>query len=377
MKKRADGRYCKQILIGYKDNGSRIMKTIYGKTIKEVEVKERELRNNISNGINVIQENVTVGEWGIKWLDVYKSKKSSNTYQMYQNSLEKHIIPSIGSIPITKLKAIQIQTVLNSLIDKGQIRTAEIFRLTINQIIEQAVNQGIVVKNVCDGLDKITPKQGENRVLNDFEQECIKHTHYTDKEKIFLNILYCTGIRRGECLALSVADIDVKDNLLRVGKSLDINKKCPELKTPKSDAGYRYIPLPQWLVNDLVSYISRIDSIYLFTMRGGKLMSKSSFRRMWESILKKTVSTAKKIRATQISDTLQLYEDDLNFTPHVFRHTYATNLYYAGIDIKQCQYLMGHNSLDITLSIYTHLNQKNNEDTSAKIKKIFEHSAIA
>ena len=40
MKKRADGRYCKQIFIGYKPDGTRRMKTIYGKTIREVEKKE-------------------------------------------------------------------------------------------------------------------------------------------------------------------------------------------------------------------------------------------------------------------------------------------------------------------------------------------------
>ena len=39
----------------------------------------------------------------------------------------------------------------------------------------------------------------------------------------------------------------------------------------------------------------------------------------------------------------------------MFRHTYATNLYYAGIDIKTAQYLLGHASVQMTMDIYTHL----------------------
>ena len=53
MKRRADGRYCKQIFVGYKPDGTRKMKTIYGKTVKEVEKKERELRSQIDKGLNI------------------------------------------------------------------------------------------------------------------------------------------------------------------------------------------------------------------------------------------------------------------------------------------------------------------------------------
>ena len=81
-KKRADGRYCKQILVGYQPDGKRKMKTLYGKTIKEVEKKERELREQIESGINVI-DNITVGEWADIWLKTFKSNIANNTYTRY------------------------------------------------------------------------------------------------------------------------------------------------------------------------------------------------------------------------------------------------------------------------------------------------------
>ena len=87
MKKRADGRYCKQILIGYNSNGTRIMKNVYGKTIKEVEKKEHELQNKIAAGINILEDTITVGEWGLKWIEVYKADVSRGTYAMYETIL--------------------------------------------------------------------------------------------------------------------------------------------------------------------------------------------------------------------------------------------------------------------------------------------------
>lgn len=71
--------YCKQILVGYKPDGKRQMKTIYGKTIREVEQKEREIREQIDMGIKVV-DIITTGEWSDTWLKTFKSNIAHNTY---------------------------------------------------------------------------------------------------------------------------------------------------------------------------------------------------------------------------------------------------------------------------------------------------------
>lgn len=66
------------------------------------------------------------------------------------------------------------------------------------------------------------------------------------------------------------------------------------------------------------------------------------------------------------------------FTPHIFRHTYATNLYYAGIDVKKCQYLLGHSSIEMTLKIYTHLDSKRSDkEDFDKINDFFSQSKVS
>lgn len=105
---------------------------------------------------------------------------------------------------------------------------------------------------------------------------------------------------------------------------------------------------------------------------------------MWESILKKTYQTADRIREKELEreklGSLCVAEQNLSiaFTPHTFRHTYATNLYYAGIDIKKSQYYLGHSSLEMTLKIYTHLdNQRNDTECVDKLNEFFSQSKVS
>ena len=232
----------------------------------------------------------------------------------------------------------------------------------------------MVLRNVCDNLEKIKSQREEKRVLTEFELKCISQTNYTDKERLFLDLIYYTGIRRGEALALTINDIDRKNRVLKINKSLDIKENISIIKEPKTKAGYRDIPIPDLLYESLITYINKLDSMYIFAMRNGEPPSRSSFRRMWESIMNKTTEKAEELKndKNQTNNLKVAVDTSITFTPHIFRHTYATNLYYAtNKDIKRIQYLLGHSSLDMTLKIYTHLENKNNADIASKINAFF------
>ena len=157
------------------------------------------------------------------------------------------------------------------------------------------------------------------------------------------NIVYTLKLGRGEALALTAGDIDMKARKLKINKSLDISENTSKIKVPKTKAGYRELPIPTELYNELVSYMENKKSMYLFHNSEGCLLSRSSFRRMWESIIKKTQRTADEIAEKEGKDGRLRAERDtsITFTPHIFRHTYATNLYYAGVDVKKKSILFG------------------------------------
>lgn len=371
-KKRPDGRYATSTIVGYDDNGKPKRKTLYGRTIMELDKKVAEFKSLQNKGIIINDEGMTVEQWGKKWLELYKSAKEYNTYTMYQNVLNKHIIPQLGDIRLNALKSHHIQELLNDIIQKGHHRTAEIVKLTIKQMIQQAIINEYIYKDVSLKVSLPQSKKKEKRALTTEEKLLIEKSKLTQKERVFVDLLYYTGVRRGEALALTVKDIDFINRKLTINKNLVLKDSQSDIKnSPKTDAGNRLIPLPTKLLSELKEYLANVSSIYLFTKQNGELMTKSSFRRFWDNILDKMNIAAGGDKFSRSETAIRLVSKDI--TPHIFRHTYATNLYYAGIDVKTAQRLLGHSNIQITLEIYTHLNNSNISTASDILNNYFDN----
>ena len=371
-KKRPDGRYATSTIVGYTDDGKPKRKTLYGRTIMELDKKVAEFKSLQNKGIIINDEGMTVEQWGKKWLELYKSAKEYNTYTMYQNALNKHIIPQLGDIRLNALKSHHIQELLNDIIQKGHHRTAEIVKLTIKQMIQQAIINEYIYKDVSLKVSLPQSKKKEKRALTTEEKLLIEKSKLTQKERVFVDLLYYTGVRRGEALALTVKDIDFINRKLIINKNLVLKDSQSDIKnSPKTDAGNRLIPLPTKLLSELKEYLANVSSIYLFTKQNGELMTKSSFRRFWDNILDKMNIAAGGDKFSRSETAIRLVSKDI--TPHIFRHTYATNLYYADIDVKTAQRLLGHSNIQITLEIYTHLNNSNISTASDILNNYFDN----
>lgn len=360
--KRADGRYLTQIQIGYQDNGKPKYKNIYGRTILEVDKKAAEFKNLMYKGVVVDDKRLTVGQWAEKWLRTYKNNVSYNTYEMYHNCIKNHIMGSgIENIPLSKLNAHHVQLLINEKVDAGLTRTVKILQLTLKQLLKQAVENELIYKNAAENIKIPTFHKDKKRALTSDERNAILQADLTEKERLFVYFGLYAGLRRGEILALTWDDIDLRRRLLHVRKALYFQDNAPVIKPmPKTEAGIRDIPIPQKLFDAIRRYGKPTKSIYLFQMDNGGLITKSSYTKLWKRIDEKVNRAAggtKEIRAIG------------NFTCHILRHTYATKLYYAGIDIKTAQRLLGHSSITMTMDIYTHL-EENHTDILEKLNDL-------
>ena len=229
-KKRPDGRYATSTIVGYTDDGKPKRKTLYGRTIMELDKKVAEFKSLQNKGIIINDEGMTVEQWGKKWLELYKSAKEYNTYTMYQNALNKHIIPQLGDIRLNALKSHHIQELLNDIIQKGHHRTAEIIKLTIKQMIQQAIINEYIYKDVSLKVSLPQSKKKEKRALTTEEKLLIEKSKLTQKERVFVDLLYYTGVRRGEALALTVKDIDFINRKLTINKNLVLKRQSKRYK---------------------------------------------------------------------------------------------------------------------------------------------------
>lgn len=344
--KRKDGRFEGKILLGHKENGKPIRKTVYGKTSSEVERKIAKLKYEYENGLYADDKGLTLGKYALDWLATYKSGKETNTKAMYQNAIKKHINAEIGFKQISCITKSDIQRIINNRSDHH--RTCEIIRLTLNQIFKSAIDDGLIIKNPCSGIELPKKPHSEKRRLTDIELQAIRTAAFTPREKAFVYIVFGCGLRRGEALALTKADINLKKRTLTINKALAFDVNRPEQKDPKTYSGYREVNMPVFLTDFLADYLKNVD-ILLFTKSDGGQITKSSYDKMWRSIVRKMDAAAKQANPNNHIDGL---------TAHIFRHNYCTMLYYSGMSLKKATQLMGHSDIKMITDVYAHLDEE-------------------
>jgi integrase len=325
--------------VGVQEDGRPKRKTVYAKTIRELEEKCAEIRMQVTKGAYITDSNVFMDDWVLDWLETYKTGFSHNTKAMYGNIVNVHIIPTLGRLRLIDVRPNHVQKLINEKLALGKSRIAQQLSFTLKQIFEKAIENGYLTKNPANSIQLGKIEKPRKRALTDIEQKLIITADIDVKAKAFLYTLLYTGLRRGEALALLKTDFDFNNKTVTVNKTVVFTANTAIIKnSPKTEAGNRIIPLPDVLIMLLQAYFSGSESEYAFPSAKNLLMSQISFRRFWEKT-KKVISI----------------QDDI--TPHIFRHTYATSLYYAGVDIKTAQYLLGHKSINLTMEIYTHLDK--------------------
>lgn len=157
-------------------------------------------------------------------------------------------------------------------------------------------------------------------------------------------ILY-TGLRKGEALALTYEDIDFTNNVIHITKSVYHESTSPKIKSPKTAAGVRTVPILAPLIDKLPAK----GKGYVFSTDGGKTPLKhDEYNTMWETYSAKTGITC---------------------TAHQLRHSYATMLFECGIDVKDAQDLLGHSTAAMTQDIYTHIRETHRQQTAQRLNE--------
>lgn len=349
----------KQIVIGYKPNGKKDIKTLYGKNDDEIDEQLYEIKHQIKKGIYV-SEKITLEEWSLEWLELYKKPKERNTYNMYKSMVVTHINPALGRYNLLDLKTHHLQKLVNSFLERGEQRAAEICKITLTQIFKQAMFNDYVFKNVASAIELPTKKKTKKRALTESEKAFVLNANYSDIEKAYLYLLYYTGMRRGEALAVSRNDFDFTNNVINVRRNIVYKGNTGSMNNYlKTSSSNREVPLLPQLKEVILPYIEKLPSIYLFEWDGCFPLKMHHFKKLWKNIF-----TSINEKAGGNEKILAINKD---ITPHMFRHNFATILYYAGVDIKSAQRIMGHSTINILLDIYTHLDGQNDKVSYDKL----------
>ena len=326
-----------------------------GKSSADLEKQVNALKHQIAERSAVRRSDVLTGDYAKVWLDTYKSTKEKGTYAMYKNIIDNHF-STFAIIQLQNLTRHHIQWLLNESWEHP--RTCQQIALTWKQMIKSAIKDKLLPAGayieMCDDLEVPRYIAEEKRPLTPEEIAALKIADFSPKEKAFVYLIYGAGLRREEALAQNRFTINLKKQLLYVNNAVGYDGNNPYIKDTKNKRK-REVPIPGFLAEYMAWYMTTLSGTYLFNTKGKELMTKSSYDRMWESIIKKINIAAGG------SDELQVIN---GLTAHIFRHNYCTQLCYQvpKLSTKKIAKLLG-DSEQMVINVYNHiLEEKENAE---------------
>lgn len=362
-KRREDGYYQRSITIGRHPDGRPVRKVIYAKTVKELEAKTQEYARRFKHGA-IADERITFSELAGMWVRDYTSTASEKVRRDYIAIIRNHLAPVIGSRKVLELKKHDLQALLNWLAGEGMSHsTMQKIKIVAAGVLELAADNDVIPRNVFEKVKVPEGKTAERPPITEEQRRLILSTWQDHRMGLpALLMLFC-GLRRGELLALTWNDIDLVKKELTVNKAVHYISNAPQIKEPKSAAGKRVVPIPDAILPALAK--ARHSALLVCpSVETGGLMSAVAYKRAWESYLHYLNIKAGGRDASRSNPKIQAVE---LFTAHQLRHTYATMLYDAGVDVLTAQRLLGHADAKTTMEIYTHLSKKKEQHSIAAL----------
>ena len=350
VRKRADGRWEGRIVVGHKEDGKPIYRSVFAEKQSDLMPKLHELKDQYA-GVELTEDSsITLGEWLGRWLEEYKKPTlRPSTFAGYSKDIANHILPYLGSKRLTQLKTADIQKHYNRLLESGRIQdngkgkglsnaTVRGIHMVLREALDSAVREGFIPKNPADGTSPPKIYRSEKQVLTKNQLETFMKLIEGDEEWYdFFYTEIITGMRQGEICGLRWEDFDREKRTLRVARSVDFVNKELVVGETKTDDGKRTIYLP--------------DSLWrLLAERKKGAVSEWIFPNLLKPEL--PLDPAKAYR--QFKKLLEIGElPDIRF--HDLRHTFTSHAANSGIAPKTLSEIVGHSKASFTLDTYAHV----------------------
>lgn len=378
---RKDGKWAAVITLGKDANGKQKRRFIYGNTRQEVSEKLTQALNDINKGLYINPNKSTLQDWLIFWINEYvENRVKLSTKVSYDLFINKHINPVIGYIPLSGLRGDIIQKFYNDKLRNGRLdhkgglnpKTIKNMHNMLHEALEQALKNELIIKNPCKTvtLPKVIKK--EMRVLSADEQQKLITIARTERLGVGIILTLFTGLRLGELLGLQWSDIDIKNGILLVRRTLNrlktfddnSDKKTSivigETKTLKSK---RQIPLHEIMVEELKKFkiLQRQEKLlagelyenndFIIANELGKCIEPRTYQDLFYKLIKKA----------EIAPA--------NF--HCLRHTFATRALERDVAAKTVSELLGHSNISTTLDLYSHVSHELKKSSIDKMADLF------
>ena len=266
---------------------------------------------------------MTLKEWADVCVAAYKPnlKKGTMYHYTYFSRLKNGILSQIGDMELGEIKPIDCQRCLNLQIGKSQYHIREIHQI-MNFLFERAIDNELIIKNPARNITRPGGPRGQRRSLTNEERSAFLEAIEDPVNLPFAFMYYC-GLRPSEARNILATD------LIQIA-----GVPALHIRGTKTKNAERIVPLP----SDLSRLIQKSLKSSNKASEQVCVMAYETFSRRWQRLRKKLGAAP-------------------DLVPYCLRHTYCTDLQKKGIDIRIAQKLMGHSNIDLTSTIYSHIDE--------------------
>ncbi len=311
-----------------------------------------ESSKNSGSYVDPLLARVTVGAWGKIWLAGQAHLKPS-THARYAGILREHIEPAWGKVRLANVSHADVQTWVTALSRTRSPSTVRKVHRVLSLILDLAVKDGRLARNVAEKINLPRPRHGEQRHLSIAQIEALadecgypstfsKHRPLAEREneayRLVVLFLAYTGVRFGVMAALRVGRLDLTRRRAVIAESVTVVAGQGLVwGTPKTHQR-REVPIPRFLATELAAHVADEgpqDLVFTGVRRGEPLRA-AIFRRGHFAAAATAIGLP-------------------GLHPHELRHTAASLAIASGADVKVIQQMLGHSSATMTIDTYGHL----------------------
>lgn len=270
----------------------------------------------------------TIGQWADIWFMSYTGDLKQTTFDCYKYARKRinKICPELESKLLTDLSQLDFQIIINKM---GERYAKSSIRHVI--VLYSLLFSSACQNNICpvSPINKIKIPRGarvkEVIPLNDSEQEELKNSfnRLCLSETLLIEFFLLTGLRRNELINLMWSDWDRRRGFIGVIDS-------------KSESGIRKIPAIK-RIKEILYTLEVRNRIY---RKSKYIFCNSKGNRMTESAVQNICNKASKISEIR------------HISPHMFRHTFATNCIKKGMNVSALSKIIGHSDIAFTMNTY-------------------------
>lgn len=348
----------------YLPNGKR--KTIRSNDPEDFQRKVLKAEQELAAGVNIMDPTCVcdlIQQWFSLTKEPYLRDTSLNTLR---GTINRYCLPKwFASKKVRDVKPVDIARLMSELNIYSQSTQSKVLQI-LRSAFQFAVDNDIILKSPVRGYHKSRGSAPDEVVpLTIEESNQLLEVTYGTRVYVPICLMLACGLRRGEVCGLMWSDVDFDSQVIHVRHTCILVRGLERVEErTKTRAGRRDIPMPDWLVSVLKSEKAKSNSIYVSPKPNGDHHTQGSWRHMWQLVTRREIRSATpNDKHTDCPRVL-----DFHCHPHQLRHTCITRWLEQGLDFKEIQYLAGHSTIDMTLSLYSHYGKRGRfEDTKSKL----------